>query len=161
MQYFLKSIKLIIVISNCTFFVGILWFIFCEGELDFNFKFQTQDDGSFTIQDPDLGLLYSYDELDLFQPYFGINGSSPREILTVCVYYAFTSLSTVGFGDYHPRTNSERIFCTIILLFGVIIFTLVMDNFAYVLHSFRGIRRDFEDSENLTKFFGTIKKFNN
>ena len=39
MQYFLKSFKLIIVISNCCFFVGIIWYIFCECELDFKFKF--------------------------------------------------------------------------------------------------------------------------
>lgn len=81
--------------------------------------------------------------------------------MIISVYFAFTSLSTVGFGDYHPRTNSERIFCTIILLFGVIIFTLVMENFAYVLYSFNTIRADFDDSQNLTKFFGTIRRFNN
>ena len=26
----------------------------------------------------------------------------------VMMYYAFTSLSTVGFGDYYPKSNKER-----------------------------------------------------
>ena len=35
------------------------------------------------------------------------------------MYYAFTSLSTVGFGDFgdmHPENNFERGFCAFILL---------------------------------------------
>ena len=66
MQYFLKSFKLIIVIFNCSYFLGIIWYIFCEGELDFTFKFQQQEDGTFTIQDPETGFPESYDEVDLF-----------------------------------------------------------------------------------------------
>lgn len=34
-------------------------------------------------------------------------------------YYMFTSLSTVGFGELNPRSNSERIIISFILLFGV------------------------------------------
>ena len=35
------------------------------------------------------------------------------------MYYAFTTLSTVGFGDFHPRSNSERLFCALILFLSV------------------------------------------
>ena len=38
----------------------------------------------------------------------------------------FTSLSTVGFGDYHPRSDLERLLCSAILIFGVSIFSYVM-----------------------------------
>ena len=61
---------------------------------------------------------------------------TPAEISIVLTYYAFTSLSTVGFGDYAPVSNVERIFCSIILLFGVAIFSYIMGNFIEILASF-------------------------
>jgi len=47
-----------------------------------------------------------------------------RNLLT-CVYFAFTSLSTVGFGDYYPRGNLERIMCGVLIFGGVIVFGVV------------------------------------
>ena len=38
------------------------------------------------------------------------------------MYFALTSLSTTGFGDYHPITSAERLICAFILLIGVSIF---------------------------------------
>lgn len=52
----------------------------------------------------------------------------------IVMYYAFTSLSTVGFGDFSPRSDFERILCAIILLFGVAIFSYIMGNFIGILH---------------------------
>ena len=42
------------------------------------------------------------------------------------LYFSFTSLSTVGFGDYHPTNDLERIIGAFILCFGVAIFSIVM-----------------------------------
>jgi len=77
------------------------------------------------------------------------------------MYFAFTSLSTVGFGDFHPRSNAERLFGAFILLFGVAIFSYIMGNFIEILQQFKKFHEDLEDGENLMKFFGTLKKFNN
>ncbi len=40
-------------------------------------------------------------------------------------YFAFTTLATVGFGDYSPRSDSERVFGALFLLFGVATFTVI------------------------------------
>ena len=45
------------------------------------------------------------------------------------MYFAFTTLSTIGFGDFHPRSDSERLVVALIFLFGVAIFSYVMGNF--------------------------------
>ena len=45
------------------------------------------------------------------------------------VYFAFTSLSTVGFGDFCPRGDVERILGSMLLLFGVAIFSYIMSKF--------------------------------
>jgi voltage-gated potassium channel len=42
------------------------------------------------------------------------------------VYYTFTTLSTIGFGDYHPWADEERFFTVIIFLSGVSIFSYLM-----------------------------------
>ena len=49
------------------------------------------------------------------------------------VYFAFTSLSTVGFGDIRPYSDAEWMFCAFILLIGVAIFSIVMGNFSDIL----------------------------
>jgi len=38
------------------------------------------------------------------------------------MYFALTSLSTTGFGDYYPITNAERLVCAFILIIGVSVF---------------------------------------
>ena len=79
----------------------------------------------------------------------------------VTTYFAFTSLTTVGFGDYSPRSNPERCFIVIVLLFGVSIFSLIMGIFIDILNDFLSLKRsDFDDSENLNKFFEVFKRYN-
>lgn len=48
-------------------------------------------------------------------------------------YFAFTSLSTVGFGDLHPQSDAECFICSFILLFGVAIFSYCMGQFTEIL----------------------------
>ena len=52
------------------------------------------------------------------------------------VYYAFTTLSTVGFGDFHPKSNYERLFCAMFMLFGVAIFSYMMGIFIDILNEY-------------------------
>lgn len=75
-------------------------------------------------------------------------------------YYMFTSLSTVGFGDYHPRSSFERIVVCIILLFGVAVFSYIMGNFVDILSQFKTYNDEIEEGDRLTKFFGVLVKFN-
>ena len=48
-------------------------------------------------------------------------GLSDFEFLVQIIYFSFTSLSTVGLGDFYPIADEERILCSFILLFGVAI----------------------------------------
>ena len=47
----------------------------------------------------------------------------------IAFYFAITSLSTVGFGDFTPRSDIERIIGAFMLLGGVLIFSNCMNNF--------------------------------
>jgi hypothetical protein len=75
-------------------------------------------------------------------------------------YFSFTSLSTVGFGDLHPLNGYERALTALVLLFGVAVFSIVMGNFIEISDSFLSMNQEFDDGDNLSKFFGLLKKFN-
>ena len=72
------------------------------------------------------------------------------------VYFAFTTLSTVGFGDYHPMSNFERLFCAFILVLGVLIFSYLMDVFLSIICDLQNLTKDLDDGDNLTKFLSVL-----
>jgi hypothetical protein len=41
-------------------------------------------------------------------------------------YYSFTTMSTVGFGDFYPVSTYEQLTGAFVLLFGVSIFSYIM-----------------------------------
>ena len=96
----------------------------CQAVEDFYY------DSDFRSMDPDI---LEENHGDQFIVYFQLYGMTPSEITILVTYYMFTSLSTVGFGDYHPRSNFERVYCAMILLFGVAIFSYIMGNFIEIL----------------------------
>jgi hypothetical protein len=60
----------------------------------------------------------------------------------ISCYFALTTLSTVGYGDYFPISNFERVFAILIMLFGVAFFSFIMGNLIYIL----------EEIQNITNF---------
>ena len=133
-SYFFKTFKLIVIILTVSYFLGMFWWIFCD--------------------------LTAVEGEDNFKSEFGLNQYTDLENGIIVTYYAFTTLSTVGFGDYNPRSNAERLFCAVILLVGVAIFSYIMGNFIEILISIQNLSADFDNGENLSKWFGLIKRFN-
>ena len=77
------------------------------------------------------------------------------------LYWAVTSLSTVGFGDYVPRSDLERAVGAFMLLCGVAVFSYIMGNFISILDSYMTYNKDLEEGSLLSRFFGTLLEFNN
>lgn len=77
--------------------------------------------------------------------------------MSLLMYFAYTTLSTVGFGDFNPRSDSERLFCILILLLGVAIFGLILGNFDEIIRRFHNLDHEFENEDELNKFFDTLK----
>ena len=48
-------------------------------------------------------------------------------VLLSTMYFMFTTLTTVGLGDYKPINDPERIMCVLILLSGVLIVSYLMN----------------------------------
>ena len=80
--------------------------------------------------------------------------------MVTLTYFSFTSLSTVGLGDYHPRTNIERFVGAFVLLFGVTITSFIMENLSRMIMQIREFNIGFEKSNDLSQFLSTLERFN-
>jgi hypothetical protein len=72
------------------------------------------------------------------------------------MYFSFTTLSTVGFGDYNPRSDCERIFIAIGLLFGVAVFSYLMGEYTQIVQSFSSYNETGDEGDRLATFFGVM-----
>ena len=140
-NYAFRVLRLVIVIFSISYFIGTLWYIF---------TWQIDDPKS----EPDTNFFNSYGMRQRKQD------NEDIESMIIVVYFAFTTLATVGYGDYHAVNDSERIVCSIILLFGVAVFSFIMGNFINLLMSFKIVTAENEESENLTKWLGLLARFN-
>jgi len=99
-------IKLIAIV----FFVGNIWFVIVHLQVS-----QEENDEI----DPDV-ISFMHNEK------WSLEDHSDYKNLVVSMYFALTSLSTIGFGDFHPITSLERLVCSFLLLAGVTMFSIFM-----------------------------------
>ena len=76
------------------------------------------------------------------------------------MYFQFTSLSTVGLGDFHPESSLERLLCSFILFTGALLFSFIMGFFIKIVVKLREINDDTIHDHELGKFFNVLKQFN-
>jgi hypothetical protein len=145
--YILKIVKLVLVIFNFSYFTGILWLILCDVMKE-----------TFEIRHEDAKFEYNHDD---FITGFQLDEQSDRTNALVAMYFLFTSLSTVGFGDFYPKSDAERVLGAFMLLIGVSVFSYSMSIFITILDGYKNMNDDLDDGDNLAKFFGMMARFNN
>jgi len=74
-------------------------------------------------------------------------------------YFAITTLSTIGFGDFSPKSIDEKIICGFILLLGVAIYSIIMNNLMDILRDYKSID-DIGQHKELSKWIAMLSKFN-
>ena len=98
-----------------------------------------------------------------FYSYYGIHPEmvGNDEAMILLIYFSFTSLTTIGLGDYTPRSNLERIYISFGLLFGVAIFSYIMGELVEMINSYNAYHGDLGgEGDTLARFFGVMKNFN-
>ena len=83
-----------------------------------------------------------------------------KQKVILATYYSFTTLSTVGLGDLSPRCDNERLLAVFVMLFGVLSTSLLMENFSLMLKTLSNYNKQYEESQALNLFIGTLRKFN-
>ena len=87
--------------------------------------------------------------------------NTPTENLIIVVYFMFTTLSTVGFGDFHPKSEVERAIMTFILLIGVATFSWIISQYIDIVLQVQKVTAENEYSEMLSRWLLMLKNFNN
>lgn len=111
-MYIFRVFRLVLFILILSYFLGTFWYMITKHTTD-----HTKDRAEeFTF----------YNSYELYD-------KTDWQNLIIVVYFAFTTLSTVGFGDYNPKSEIERIVTTFILLVGVACFSYIMGQFIDIL----------------------------
>ena len=87
------------------------------------------------------------DKADFKSTYFTDNNESSGRILVKMWYFGITTLSTIGFGDYHPISEMEQLLCGFMLLFGVLIFSYIMNEYIALLDSYKEHTKEFDEHD--------------
>ena len=73
------------------------------------------------------------------------------------LYWAFTTLTTVGYGDVVPSTNIERLFAMFVMLMGSVIYATIFGNVSLLVQNFdkqhARLRRALNQMSSLADFY--------
>ena len=125
-----RILRLIFQMMFVAYFIGSYWYVFAHtvylfkiGDADRNLQdisgtdiFDSIIDSSLMEYSSFVDKIGSWDILDF----------SDQKRAIVASYFAFTTLSTTGFGDYYPVSNIERVVGSFVLLFGIATFSYIM-----------------------------------
>ena len=75
-------------------------------------------------------------------------------------YFALTTLSTIGFGDFSPVSVQERVIWSFVLMIGVAVFSLVMGQFMDILMNYKKLGQ-VGQGKDLSKWIALLSRFNN
>ena len=106
------------------------------------------------------------DELKGYKPTFKDamlgypNDDSGWDKLIKVWYFAITTLSTIGFGDFTPVSSVERLLASIILMFGVTVFSFIMGQFIEILMNYKSLWA-VGHHKDLSKWIALLSRFNN
>ena len=147
-SFLVKLLELMTLIFSICYFFTCFWIILCEFVEDF-------------VLDTDFGN-FGVDPLhpDNFMVVYDLMGSHDSEVMLKVFYFAFTSLTTVGFGDYHPISTTERAFCGFMLLLGVLIFSYILNEYTSLLDQYNASHQEYDEGDQLKLFFVVMKHFN-
>ena len=87
--------------------------------------------------------------------YYNPSLSNPNKLINIW-YFSFTTLSTTGFGDFIPISDSERLIAAFFMLFGVAVFSHILSNYIVIIEKMNKIDEDIGEADQLITFFATL-----
>ena len=129
-----KISQLVVLIFSCSFFLGIFWIIITRDILEWenseNYDVYNQKESFYSFES--YGFIDDHENTDKFSS------------LVKLVYWALTTLSTIGYGDFLPKTVNEKIIVCIVMISGISVFTYIIGKFITILNGYKelGVQRD-------------------
>jgi hypothetical protein len=135
LRYTFKIIRLVIIATIITYFLGCIWYFFCDKMSD-----------HYPIS---------------FISKYNLKEKNDFDKLIISCYFVLTTLSTVGYGDLVATNNAERIFCIFLMLLGVAVFSYVMGNFTELITNYDKKLGISDKGEELQNWLTLMSKFSN
>ena len=145
-KYLIQNTRLLFLVFILTAMLGLITFYIYQMANELHEVFMPHDTDT-TIEEQEE--LDEHLEASTFMARFNLLDNKRSENVVIMIYFIFTSLSTVGFGDYYPVGDFERLFTSLILLAGVATFSYIMNNFMQIVKSMEEFNGELEDSEGL------------
>lgn len=132
--YLYKIFRLIIYASFNTYILGCLWFLISKEQNITN---------SWYIR-------------------FGLDKKKETwEKLVMSLYFALTILSTVGYGDFFPISETEMVIAVVVMGFGVAFFSFIMNEFINIMRNHEVKMGVPDKREPLKKWLISLQRFSN
>lgn len=148
--YVIKIIFLMLLLGHVSYFFGLMFLKFIDIEeyiVTHNYSGMTMRDAEFNETEYNDTILYLEKEtmMKFVMDYEGEDSSF--KVLIKMTYFAFTTLTTTGFGDISPLSAAERLFGSMMLLGGVAMFSYIMGIFQGILAEYTAYDQDLQDEE--------------
>ena len=147
-----KVCRLAMIIFTISYFLGIVWHIYvCD----------VQNPVLRDNENPELGF-----KADFASAMLGVSDMDEYrkepgwDKMVKVLYFAITTLSTIGFGDFSPVNTNERIMAAFILMGGVSIFSFIMGQFIEILINYKSLWV-VGQHQDLSKWIALLSRFNN
>lgn len=98
-----------------------------------------------------------YPYKDTFLKIYDIESKSKKEQVIVIFYFIFTTLTTVGYGDYSARNSEEMGLCILIMLIGSAWLALTMSKVMSFVKEFEKIGKPKDNLSELTVFIHNLE----
>ncbi|XP_054739260.1 potassium voltage-gated channel unc-103 [Anastrepha obliqua] len=87
-----------------------------------------------TLLTKNIGWLHSLGN-DIQEPYFDNNTGGPtiKSRYITALYFTFTSLTSVGFGNVAPNTDAEKVFTICVMLVGSLMYASIFGNVSAII----------------------------
>jgi hypothetical protein len=116
-MYVFRIFRLVVIAFFITYFIGCFWYMVSD-----NLNREEDVANSMT-----------------FVTFFGLaseDSSSWRKLIVSC-YYTLTTLATVGYGDFYPVSDLERLLAVFLMLCGVAFFSYIMGSFIEIIANYK------------------------
>ena len=151
--YIYRTFITIIIILTSSYLLAIIWRIFVTIMVDWENNQEFDVFNGFQT-------FYSYEDYDFVDEH----GNQMRESTQFVrfIYFALTTLSTVGYGDFNPKSLKEKLMISGVLFICTVIFSLIVNQLISVLKDFKKISLgSFDEKQrNLTQWIGLLAYIN-
>ena len=144
-MYLFKIFRVLAVILLLAYILGCIWFVYVMVLYDAKDYFISW---------------YGYEQ-ELFVEEYDLKNTDPPINAIKMTYFAFTTLSSVGFGDFYPKNTEERILMIIIFLFSLTVFSAILGYMQDLLALQDKLDAENGDRESLQRFLGVLVRYNN